>query len=497
MKITNSALNFKSNPVSVSVGYVNDLHGQLSNMQRIHSAFRENNYDFKFSGGDNCLGCNNDMAAAVDKFMDRENFDASCLGNHEFDIDPNPLSENLANTKMKYLGANISLKEGASADAQKLKDNIDKSFIIEKKGEKFGVIGLAPCDLYSRVKSPDRYSKDFEIDSFEKTVETTQKEIDALKAQGVDKIFLLSHIGHDYGKKLAQMTSGIDVIIGGHTHELIKDVKPNENLVYSKDNEPVVITQAGRDGNYFGELNVSFDDKGIVTKVQNNVKSISDCQSDYISEYLFNQDLGTPETVGEIESAPPIPENFLIEENPHANFITDAMRFELGTDLAILNNANIRNIFRKGPINSRQIKEISPFSNKMVIIPLSEKNVIDALKVVSKSTVSVGNKPGLLAISGLNYKVNKQNGTLVSASYMDKDGNLTPIDINNPNPNKILRVALDDYCASSKKELKDLNNIANAEKVFGFDKDKLVCDYIKHIGKPVTIDCSGRITFEG
>ena len=496
MKISNSMVNFKSNPVSVSVGYVNDLHGQLSNMQRIHSAFRENNYDFKFSGGDNSLGANKEMALAVDKFMDRENFDASCLGNHEFDVDEVPLIENLSHTKMKYLGANIKLKDNASADAQKLKDNIDKSFIIEKKGEKFGVIGLAPCDLYSRVKAPDRYSKNFEIDTFEQTVETTQKEIDSLKEQGVNKIFLLSHIGHEFSKKLAQMTSGIDVIIGGHTHELIKDVKQNDNLVYSKDNEPVVITQAGRDGNYFGELNVQFDENGLVTRVQNNVKSISDCQSDYISEYLFNQDLGTPEVVGEIESAPPIPENFLAEENPHANFIADAMRYELGTDIALLNNANIRNIFRKGPINTRQVKEISPFSNKMVIVPLSEKNIVDALKVVSKSMTSVGNKPGLLALSGINYKVNKQNGTLVSASYSDKDGNLTPIDINNPNPNKILRVAMDDYCASSKKELKDLNNIANAEKVFDFDKDKLVCDYIKHQEHPITIDCSGRVTFE-
>lgn len=49
------------------------------------------------------------------------------------------------------------------------------------------------------------------------------------------------------------------------------------------------------------------------------------------------------------------------------------MRIELDTDIALLNAANIRGFFEKGKIDSRQVSEISPFKNKMVIANLSEK----------------------------------------------------------------------------------------------------------------------------
>jgi len=490
MKISGTNFNFKSKPVNISVGYVNDFHGQISNMERLHTAFRNHNFDFKFAAGDNGIGSKNENNIAVDKFMDREKFDASCIGNHELDANRENLTENLRNTQMKYLAANFRPVNGAN----ELSRYIDSSFVLEKKGEKFGVIGLAPCDAFTRIKYPDEY-KDFEVDNFEKTIETTQKEINKLQQQGVDKIFLLSHIGHELSKRLAQLTSGIDVIIGGHTHELLKDVKEGENLVTSKSGEPVVITQAGRDGKYYGELNLSFDENGRITRVQNNVNELGKFEQDYVSEFLFNQDLGKPDYIGEIESAPPMPNNFLSEENPHANFIADAMRYELGTDIGILNNANIRNVFRKGRLTSREIKEITPFSNRMTIVPLSEKNIVDALKYVSKSVLSLGNKPGLLAVSGLNYCVNRSTGELVSACYADDNGNKTPIDINNPNPNKILRVAMDDFCASGRDGMTALNNIENAERICDFDKDKLACDYIKKLSQPVEITHSGRLTF--
>ena len=61
------------------------------------------------------------------------------------------------------------------------------------------------------------------------------------------------------------------MILGGHSHELIKDVKEGENLLYGKDGNPVVITQAGKDADNIGLINLEFDENGVITKVQNNV----------------------------------------------------------------------------------------------------------------------------------------------------------------------------------------------------------------------------------
>ena len=87
------------------------------------------------------------------------------------------------------------------------------------------------------------------IDDKEQTIKELQEEVAKLQQQGVNKIILLSHEGNTVEKEIAQRVTGIDVILGGHSHDLIEGVTPGENLFYSPSGEPVVITQAGRDGN--------------------------------------------------------------------------------------------------------------------------------------------------------------------------------------------------------------------------------------------------------
>ena len=70
---------------------------------------------------------------------------------------------------------------------------------------------------------------------------------------------------------MAQETEGIDIIFGAHTHDLIEGIQEGKNLFYSKSGEPTVITQAGKDGENVGILNVDFDENGVIKKVQNNI----------------------------------------------------------------------------------------------------------------------------------------------------------------------------------------------------------------------------------
>lgn len=69
--------------------------------------------------------------------------------------------------------------------------------------------------------------------------------------------------------------------------------------------EPVVITQAGRDGNYFGVLNVEWNNNGVMTKIQNNVTSTRGFKRSPVVRYVFEKILGKPKVVGVINSAPP------------------------------------------------------------------------------------------------------------------------------------------------------------------------------------------------
>ena len=345
--------------------------------------------------------------------------------------------------------------------------------------------------MFKRLK--DGVSKDdLTVDDLPTTIANLQNEVDKLKSQGVNKMFLLSHSGYTNDIQIAKQTRGIDVILGGHSHDLIKGVEKDKNLFYNLDNEPVIITQAGKDGEYFGILNVDFDSNGIIKSVQNNVIPTSRFNRTLPAKFAVEQIIGKPEHVGEINSVPPVPENRLIENNPHGNFLVFAMRKELGVDIALLNAANIRGNFEKGKVDTRKVSEITPFKNNLVVAKISEKELVDAIKLGGRSFVHPDNKPGIVMVSGLKYTMDDK-GKLLKLDYVDDNGAETPIDIDNPNPNKFLRVAMDDFYATGGDGFAMLNKKHEAEAVYEFDKDKLACDYIKKQNGPVDIVDDKRI----
>lgn len=482
--------------VDTSIFYINDIHGRIGNMARIYSAkmlydavnVNKNNDKLVLSAGDISAGADEHIIKAANAYMNGMGLDATADGNHEYDANPDVLASAKGHANFKSLGMNLQIPKG-----NPLENIIEKSFVLEKNGHKYGIIGVAPPDLHERIRDNES-RKQIGIDNFDKTIKDIQSQVDEFNKQGINKIILLSHCGLAKDQKIAQETSGIDVIVGGHTHDLLENIVENKNFFYSKTHEPVIITQGGKDGDYFGELNLRFDDKGVIVKAQNNITSSHDFKRNRVIKGVFDQILGKPEYLGEIKSAPQPPKNRLLEPNANGFYIMDAVRSEFGTDLALINIGNIRGFFEAGPVDSRQVFEVVPLKNNMVKLKLTEKEIVDALKVGAKSFVKSGNKPGLVIPSGLKYTVSK-NGEIKAASYIDKQGKEIPIDVNNPNPNKIYTVATDDFFASGGDNL-ILNKIASNEvdEKFDFDKDKLTCDYIKKSAQPIEIKDDGRIT---
>ena len=490
----NNTLKKSESPVTrTSIFYINDFHGKSINMERAMTA--SNAFDafvpsqptdkLKLSSGDIMIGevmKANQVAVKAQKAM---GIMASAMGNHEYDM-PKHVAEIIPTIGFKLLACNVNIKPD-----NPLSKKVEKSYVQEVNGHKYGIIGATPVDLFMRLK----YGKIFDelnVDDIDKTIVDIQKEVDNLKAQGIDKIILLSHVGFGYDQKIAQETEGIDVILGGHSHNLITDVKDGVNLFKSKSGEPVVITQAGRDGKNFGILNLEFDAKGILTKIQNNVANTRKFKRNAPIRYVFEQILGKPQVIGRINSAPPPLTNDLLDPSGHANFLTDCMRAELGTDIAMFGAATIRGYFEAGNIDTRSIEDLSPFKNKMVIVKYNQKDIVDALKIAAKSMTNTNNKPGLIHVSGLKYTVSK-NGELKSLAYVDKSGNITPIDINNPDTSKSYRVAITDYYATGQDGFAPLNKIKDAEVKYDFDVSKCIEDYIKKHPEPIDIKDDGRI----
>ena len=499
----------KSNPklTHTSWFYVNDVHGKMTNMERIYNMTKEfdatpaakiapafwnkNTGDvskFKVASGDIILGANYIHNQVANKFLDWSGFIASALGNHELDVvEPGNLAKLLSDSKYKMLAANVDIKEGSP-----LVGKIQKSMVVEKDGEKYGLIGIAPEDMLERVKMNNTL-KDFSVKNDDETIKIVQDEVNKLQAQGINKIVVLSHEGTKKDQRLAQETSGIDLIFGAHTHDLIEGLQEGVNLFTSKSGEPVILTQAGKDGENVGILNVDFDENGVVKKAQNNVIKTKNYNRPLFVKDSVEDIIGKPEIIGKVKAAVAPPEQRLIENNPHGNLIADAMRNELGTDIAILNAGNIRGNFSEGTVDSRLISDITPFEDKMWIIGLSEKQIIDAINVGLKSLTKSSNKPGILLVSGLKYKANKQ-GELLDLEFIDKNNQVHKIDVKNPDPNKKYTVAADDFFATGGDGYLESNkNPDFVLQKFDMDKNKLACDYIKKMDQPMEIKDDHRI----
>ena len=484
----------------LKIGYVNDLHGQTNNMMRILSGLKG---DIILSGGDNDIGDekNRHVHDATAKFLNLAKVNATALGNHEMDTMQGDLKETASKFKGDILAINIEqtpLKHQTADELEKfnkanIKEFIKPSTILNIKGEKIGLIGTTPVDLTERATHPD-YHKDCKAKDLNTTTTLIQEEINKLREQGVNKIVLLSHLGIERDKTVAQNTSGIDVIIGGHTHELLEGIKEGENLLYSAAGEPVIITEAGKDGKHFGELNLTFSKDGVIIKAQNNLGDTSLYHRNLVHQYMFNEILGKPEDVGYIAFALPAPKS-LLEENPHANFMCDAMRVEMDADIGVWNNAATRNYFKAGNIDSSDIKEIAPFADNISVAEVSEATLVNAFKKATETSYnSIGNKPGLLAVSGLNYTVSPTKKTLVGMNFVDKYGIEHPIDVNNPREDKKYKVVADSFIMSWGADY-DILSPKDKCKEYPFNKAFLTCEYIKHLNKPIVINQTGRIKY--
>lgn len=198
-------------------------------------------------------------------------FDAFTLGNHEFDggdaglvkfIDF--LNANPTACKTPVLSAN--LKPAGAA----LKQRVAPHTVIQRDGQNIGVVGITVAYKTQNASRPDAGTV------FDDEVASAQAAIDTLKAQGVNKIILMSHQGYDVDVAMAPKLTGVDAIVGGDSHTLLG---PDSMKTYGmtpagayptqatdKGGKPVCIAQAWQYSYAVGELKLSFDKNGDITQ---------------------------------------------------------------------------------------------------------------------------------------------------------------------------------------------------------------------------------------
>jgi 5'-nucleotidase len=169
--------------------------------------------------------------------------DAMVLGNHEFDAGPADLGNILAMAQLDP-SFEIICSNAVNLDSVPVLDAIVQPYSIEQRGNvKVGIIGLTtPATNVISNPAPVVLSEDL--------VQMTLQTAAQLQAQGCQVILVLSHLGFPLDMEAAQYLSGVDAIIGGHTHTQL------EQIVYVNG---IPIVQAGEFYHWVGKLRLVYD----------------------------------------------------------------------------------------------------------------------------------------------------------------------------------------------------------------------------------------------
>lgn len=181
----------------------------------------------------------------VPKVLNAMGYDIFVLGNHEFNFGMAALDEILADINAQKLTANFYHKDG--------KRYLEPTTIIEKDGVKLGIIGLT-TPMSAIFEKDTGYLDEMKFSS---PSEEAKQQVAALKAQGVDAIIAVAHMGIDNENNipdtgvadLVNAVDGIDVIIAGHMHKNV----PSETI------KNTLITEPHRYGTVVSEVDLTFD----------------------------------------------------------------------------------------------------------------------------------------------------------------------------------------------------------------------------------------------
>ena len=262
----------KDEMVKITVLHTNDVHSHIEPFSASHKRYPgqggvQNRYNLiskirkespntlLFDCGDIFQGTPyfNKFGGELElKLMSKLGYDAATMGNHDFDNGLNGFINVNKHAKFPFICSNYDFSQTI------LKDKTIPFKVFHKSGLKVGVFGLG-------IKLEGLVDKKLYGNTvYSDPVISAQKQADDLrKNHNCDLVICLSHLGYKYDEKkvsdsiLATQTSGIDLILGGHTHTFMKTAEKIKN----KNGNIVLVNQVGWAGINLGKIDFYFDKK--------------------------------------------------------------------------------------------------------------------------------------------------------------------------------------------------------------------------------------------
>lgn len=393
--------------------HTNDVHSSFENFGKITTKIKElkDENTLVLDAGDfidfkDVMIEGTNGIAGVDLLVEG-GYEAITIGNNEGFAGMDALKSMVDGDRIPFLSCNLIKLDGSSIEG------IKRSVILEKSGVRFLVIGAIP-EYKEFLNLLGMDASDCKEEILKEMKNNFGK---------YDICILLSHLGLSMDKEIAEKIDGVDIIINGHNHILMKEPECVNNTtihMWGCYAEHLGILEFDYDGSVSNirGVNISINneeiDKNILNIIEKNKKIANDNLGAPI--YRIHRDMW----------------HDVVEENPMTNLLADALKDVLKCDIGLINSGIISSGIRTGEVSLKKLLEICPSPLNPTYIEIQGKYIKEALEKSLNTEVCYkdghgagfrGRFLGKLHVSGVKIEHNGINifRILVNGKELDED----------------------------------------------------------------------------
>ena len=325
--------------------HVNDVHSRFEELARIASAIEglKDDKTLILDAGDNAdfarletQGTKGEISSAI---LNEMGFSARVFGNNEGFAGMENSRHISKASQFPVITCNMYDLRGKKLDF------LEDAIALDLAGIRILMIGVtAPVNVFYNLFGIHVKDPEAEI----------QRVLTEERADGYDLVIVLSHLGLDGDRKLASTNRAIDIIVGGHSHTMLrKPLKENETI----------ICQAGHLGEYLGELVIDYDlgSKKIRSFKGRLIASKKCPQHPKIMKLIeYYSRLADKNLSVRLYTVNTLLRHSLTEENPIGNLLADALKDMMKTEIGLINSGVLNGEVEKGAVTKKLLHSLCP-----------------------------------------------------------------------------------------------------------------------------------------
>lgn len=335
----------------LTIFFVNDQHGQINNFSKVQAIVEEARTQgnvLLVSAGDIFSG-----NPIVDQYaepgfpmidiMNQIGFDVGVLGNHEFDFGTDVLEARIQQSQFPWILANLEADDAVGG--------LVNPYVTLSVGDlRVTFLGLVETNGKQGETIPSTHPLRVANLNFQRYQDVMGDYADLKTRENADVLVALTHLGSGTDRTLARTYPYFDLIIGGHSHEIIEEEINN-----------IPILQAGSNLRFLGRIDLKIENQKVTdyTVDMINLNSVLTPES-VLAENIeaYNADPSFLAVVGEAATDH--------EFGEVGCFFTTALQEYMQVDFTIQNGGGIRAGIDQGPITRMEVFTMDPFNNQSV-----------------------------------------------------------------------------------------------------------------------------------